>query len=38
MDDHLPLEKRELAELQRGREQIIEQIRQSQKTIEHSLA
>jgi hypothetical protein len=38
MDDHLPLGKRELAELQRGREQIIEQIRQSQKTIEHSRA
>jgi hypothetical protein len=36
MDDHLPLGKRELAELQRGREQLIEQIRQSQKIIEHS--
>jgi hypothetical protein len=38
MDDHIPLQKRELAELQRGREQLIEQIRQSQRTIEHSRA
>jgi hypothetical protein len=38
MDDHLPLGKRELAELQRGREQLIEQIPQSKKTIEHSRA
>jgi hypothetical protein len=38
MDDHIPLHKRHLDELQRGREKLIEQIRQSQKTIERSRA
>jgi ParB-like chromosome segregation protein Spo0J len=38
MDEYLPLEKNRLDELLRGRERLIEQIRQSQKTIEHSRA
>jgi hypothetical protein len=38
MDEYLPLEKNRLDELLRGRKQLIEQIRQSQKTIEPSRA
>jgi hypothetical protein len=38
MDGYVPLEKNRLDELHRAREQLIEQIRQSQKTIEHSRA
>ena len=38
MDGYLPLEKNRLDELHRVREQLIEQVRQSQKTIEHSRA
>ena len=36
--DEIPLHKRHLDELLRGRERLIEQIRQSQKTIERSRA